>query len=76
MKFFTKSLITIFAATLLAQGLSAKTTMCYKNEWKSPSTIETVKLDGGECNGQLSFKEMQKKVGNFKILKSQTVKMD
>lgn len=61
MKFLTKSLITVFATTLLAQGLSANTTMCYKNEWKSPSTIETVKLDGGECNGQLSFKEMQKK---------------
>lgn len=60
MKFFTKSLITVFATTLLTQGLSAKTTMCYKNEWKSPSTIETVKLDGGECNGQFSFKEMQK----------------
>ncbi len=69
MKLSTKSLITIFATTLLAQGLSADTTLCYKNDWKSPSTIETVKLDGGECKGNFSFKEMIKKGWNLKDIK-------
>lgn len=69
MKLLTKSLISIFATTLLAQGLSAKTTMCYKNDWKSPSTIETTKLDGGECNGEFSFKDMQKKGWFLKDIK-------
>ncbi len=66
MKYLTKGLITIFASTFIVQGLNAKTTMCYKNEWKSPSTIETVKLDGGECNGNFSYKEMMKKGWNLK----------
>lgn len=69
MKLITKSLISIFATTLLAQSLNAKTTMCYKNDWKSPSTIETVKLDGGECNSQFSFKEMLNKGWFLKDIK-------
>lgn len=69
MNLLTKSLISIFATSLLAQGLSAKTTMCYKNDWKSPSTIETTKLDGGECNGEFSFKDMLKKGWFLKDIK-------
>lgn len=69
MKLITKSLITIFATSLLTQNLNAKTTLCYKNEWKSPSTIETTKLDGGECKGDFSFKEMIKKGWFLKDIK-------
>lgn len=69
MKLLTKSLITIFATTLLTQSLSAKTTLCYKNDWKSPSTIETTKLDGGECKGDFSFNDMLKKGWFLKDIK-------
>ena len=69
MKLLTKSLISIFATTLLVQGLNAKTTMCYKKDWKSPSTIETVELDGGECNSEFSFKQMQEKGWFLKDIK-------
>lgn len=71
MKLLSKSLITIFALTLLAQNLNAKTTICYKKDWKSPSTIETVKLDGGECNSDFSYKEMIKKGWFLKDIKIQ-----
>jgi len=60
MKFLTKTVFALFATTILSQGLYAKTTVCYKKDWKSPSTIETTKLDGGECNSQLSYKDMLK----------------
>lgn len=60
MNLFTKSLITLFTTALFTQTLSAKTTICYKFNWEKPSTIETEKLDGGECNGDYSFKEMKK----------------
>ncbi|WP_072682497.1 plasminogen-binding N-terminal domain-containing protein [Arcobacter sp. LA11] len=74
MKLLSKSLITIFATVILAQGLEANTTICYKKNWKSPSTIETTKLDGGECNGNLSFKDMQKKGWYLKDIKIERTK--
>mgnify|MGYP000217422403 CR=1 FL=1 len=40
--------------------LNAQTTMCFKENHKSMSTIETVKLDGGLCQGQNSVKDMHK----------------
>ena len=69
MKLFNKSLIAIFTATILSQTLIAKTTLCYKNDWKSPSTIETTKLEGGECNGDSSFEDMIKKGWFLKDIK-------
>lgn len=69
MKLISKSLITIFATALLTQSLSAKTTICYKKDWKSPSTIETTKLDGGDCNGDFSYKEMLSKGWFLKDIK-------
>lgn len=65
MKFYNKTLLAIFALIFGSQGLNAKTTLCYKNEWTTPSTIETVKLDGGECAGKYSFKDMQKNGWNL-----------
>lgn len=58
MKLLTKTIFTLFATTILAQGLSAKTTICYKKDWKSPSTIDQTKLNGGFCKGEFSFKDM------------------
>ncbi len=69
MKLLTKSLITAFVTSLLIQSLNAKTTICYKNNWKSPSTIESEKLDGGECKGELSFNDMAKKGWFLKDIK-------
>ncbi len=50
--------------------LNASTTMCFKKEHIDPSTIETVKLEGGECGGKLSSQDMQRlgyTVGDIKI---------
>jgi hypothetical protein len=58
MKLLSKSLITIFTLSLLTQSLSAKTTICYKKNWTSPSTIENTKLEGGECNSNSSYTDM------------------
>lgn len=69
MKLLSKSILTIFTATLLAQGLNAATTLCYKNDWKSPSTIESTKLDGGECKGEFSYQDMLKNGWYLKDIK-------
>lgn len=69
MKLLTKGLLTIFVSSVMFSQLNAKTTLCYKNEWKSPSTIEDEKLDGGECDGNFSYKEMLKKGWNLEDIK-------
>ncbi len=69
MKLLSKSILTIFTATLLAQGLNAATTLCYKNDWKSPSTIESTKLEGGECKGEFSYQDMLKNGWYLKDIK-------
>ncbi len=40
--------------------LSAQTTMCFKENHKSMTTIETVNLSGGECQNQKSVQDMKK----------------
>jgi len=37
----------------------ANTTMCYKQNWSNPATIENIKLDGGKCMSKKSIKDMQ-----------------
>ena len=49
--------ITILLSLTIA---NAKTTVCYKKNWQSPSTIETTTLDGGVCEGKYSLQEMKK----------------
>jgi hypothetical protein len=39
---------------------NAKTTVCFKKNWSSPSTIETAMLDGGACAGKYSINQMKK----------------
>ena len=55
--------ITIIGSSLLLSATlaSAETTVCYKNKWNTPSTIETTKLDGGLCEGKFSVKDMEEK---------------
>ncbi len=74
MKLLSKSLITVFTTIMLTQALQADTTICYKKDWKSPSTIETTKLDGGLCNGDLSYKDMLKKGWYLKDIKIERAK--
>lgn len=38
----------------------AQTTMCFKNNWSDPATIETQKFLGGVCDGKKSISEMKK----------------
>jgi len=48
--------ITILLSLTIA---NAKTTICYKKDWTSPSTIETTPLDGGECESKYSLIQMK-----------------
>lgn len=50
------SLTTLCCASIL----SASTVMCFKKNHFDPSTIETISLDGGKCNGKLSVTDMKK----------------
>lgn len=54
-------LLLLGVSILLAQNVAAKTTICHKNNWEKPSTIETIALDGGECKGEFSLKQMKAK---------------
>ncbi len=56
MRILTKILILTFTTLTL----NAQTTMCFKENHKSMSTIEDVKLDGGICAGKKSVKNMNK----------------
>ena len=48
---------------------NAKTTVCYKKNWSSPSTIETTLLDGGECAGKYSITKMKEMGWNILDIK-------
>ena len=58
-KIFNKLLFTASATLLLSNIANAQTTICYKANWDKPSTIESAKLDGGECKGKFTIKQMQ-----------------
>ncbi len=62
MKHMNKTkLLLVSASLLLAQTIYAKTTICHKNGWDKPSSIETTPLNGGECQGEYSLKQMKQK---------------
>lgn len=54
-----KFLLLAISTFLSVSIANAKTTVCYKKDWNSPSTIETTSLDGGECAGKYSIKQMK-----------------
>ena len=62
--------------TLLSSiTLFASTTMCFKENHPSMATIEKAKLDGGECKGQYSLKQMKEKgfsVDDIKVTTNKT----
>ena len=48
---------------------NAKTTVCFKKNWNSPSTIETTLLDGGACAGKYSINQMKEMGWNILDIK-------
>lgn len=54
-----KILTTLALTTLLSTLAFSQTTMCFKENHKNMSTIETAKLSGGECNNIKSVKDMK-----------------
>ena len=55
MKLFTSVTLTLLASTI---GF-AETTMCFKENHNSMTTIENTALDGGECKSTLSTNDMK-----------------
>ncbi len=60
-------LITLTILTTIT--LNAKTTMCFKENHKSMITIETTKLDGGECKSSKSLTDMKNEGWNVEDIK-------
>lgn len=71
-KFFNKLLLAGASTLLFTNIANAKNTICYKNNWTSPSTIETIPLDGGECQGKYSVENMKEKGWNIIDIKVET----
>lgn len=63
-------LLLISISILLSMTLAnAKTTVCFKKNWSSPSTIETAVLDGGACAGKYSINQMKEMGWNILDIK-------
>ncbi|PLY04294.1 MAG: hypothetical protein C0625_16555 [Arcobacter sp.] len=65
-----KLLSTISLGLLATISLNAQTTMCFKENHTSMTTIESIPLDGGECTSTKSVKDMKNdgwKVDDIKI---------
>ncbi|MEA1915138.1 MAG: plasminogen-binding N-terminal domain-containing protein [Campylobacterota bacterium] len=49
----------LWLITLFALGnAQIHKTMCYVENWATPSSVESIKLNGGECKGQKSIKDL------------------
>lgn len=68
MKLFTSVTLTLLASTI---GF-AQTTMCFKENHKSMTTIENTALDGGECKSTLSVNNMKEQGWNVDDIKITT----
>jgi hypothetical protein len=53
-------LLGTFIASALFSSAQAQSTMCYKENWSTPSTIESTPLSGGECKDKKSLQDMKK----------------
>lgn len=60
MKILNKLLISALSTMFLANLANAQTTVCYKNNWDTPSTIESAPLEGDVCEGKYSLNDMKK----------------
>ena len=56
----TNSLKILLLSTLLVNTMYAKQTLCYIENLSSISEVETVSLNGGECNGTKTINDMKK----------------
>ncbi|MGA1932172.1 c-type cytochrome [Arcobacter sp. YIC-464] len=68
-----KLLSSITLALLTSTLTYAQTTMCFKENHTSMSTIESTKLDGGECNSKFTLNDMKNKgykIDDIKISKN------
>lgn len=59
------ALISIALSTLLL----GSTTMCFKKDHLDPSSIESIALDGGECQGKFSVNDMKTQGYDVKDIK-------
>ena len=69
-----KLLIPAAIISTLYISANAQTTMCFKKSHQDVTTIEDVKLNGGDCNGAYSLNEMKKdgwKTNDIKITTNQ-----
>jgi len=57
------------STTLCAVLVTASTTMCFKKDHMDPSDIESIPLDGGECKGMFSVKDMKNQGYNVDDIK-------
>jgi len=64
MKFLAPITLTLLTTTLYSQ-----TTMCFKENHPSMSTIESTKLDGGECKSTYTLSEMKEMGWNVQDIK-------
>lgn len=66
MKKLLNKFLLLTSVTLATTAAQAENTVCYKNNWNSPSSIEKTPMEGGECKGLYSIKQM--KVKGWRIL--------
>lgn len=59
----------LLTSLLASTFVYAQTTMCFKENHSSMSTIESTKLDGGECKSIYSIQEMKKNGWNIDDIK-------
>lgn len=65
-KFLNKFFLIGSSIFLFANIANAQNTVCHKNSWDSPSTIEDAIFDGGECKGKYSITQMKEQ--GWKVL--------
>jgi len=59
----------LISTALVSTIAFSSTTMCYKNNIKDISTVETKKFDGGECMGKYSIDDMKNNSWNISDIK-------
>uniref|UniRef100_UPI0040480D1A plasminogen-binding N-terminal domain-containing protein n=1 Tax=Aliarcobacter sp. TaxID=2321116 RepID=UPI0040480D1A len=60
-RIFNKLLLISATSCLISNSVFAQETVCYKDGIERPSLIENIALDGGECKGIYSIKQMEEK---------------
>lgn len=58
-KIFNKILLAVGSTCLVSNLAFAQETICYVNEVEKPSTVETLPLEGTNCEGKFSLNQMK-----------------